>query len=138
MSGVMMEVRSAPKFKTTLRHGPSGSEITTEAPKDNGGTGMSFSPTDLCASSLAACAVTTMALAASRENIPLGEVSATVEKIMTATAPRKIAELRVQFAMPKGLSAEHRQRMEQASHNCPVRLKSAPPSSLPSTSTSSW
>lgn len=126
MSGVRMEVQSAPKFKTTLKHGPSGSEIVTEAPKDNGGTGMSFSPTDLCAASLAACAVTTMALAASREGIPLGEVSASVEKIMTATAPRKIAELKVEIRMPRGLDAKHRERMEQAAHGCPVRLSLHP------------
>lgn len=120
MSGVLMELISAPKFKTTLTHGPSGTKITTEAPADNGGTGMSFSPTDLFASSLLACAVTTMALAASRENIPFGEARGSVEKIMSAQPPRKVAELKLTITMPRGLSPAHRQRLEEVGRGCPV------------------
>ena len=82
-TGVVMTAVSAPAFKTQLEHGPSGSRIATEAPKDNGGTGASFSPTDLVGAALASCAVTTMALAATREGIPFGEARATVEKRMT-------------------------------------------------------
>lgn len=118
-TGVVMECESAPGFKTTLTHGPSGTQITTEAPKDNGGTGMSFSPTDLVGAALAACVVTTMHLVASREGISLGQVSATVEKRMTPP-PRRIGELLVEVRMPVGLSAEHRARMEEAGRGCPV------------------
>ncbi len=42
----------------------SGATITTMAPKDNGGDGSTFSPTDLCAVSLGACGTTIMSLLA--------------------------------------------------------------------------
>lgn len=118
-TGVMMACLSAPGFKTVLTHGPSGTSITTEAPKDNGGTGMSFSPTDLVGAALAACVVTTMHLTASREGIALGEVRASVEKRMTPP-PRRIGALIVEVQMPPGLSPEHRARLEEAGRGCPI------------------
>jgi putative redox protein len=118
-TGVVMTAATAPAFKTQLQHGPSGSRIATEAPKDNGGTGESFSPTDLVASALASCALTTMALAATREGIAFGEAKATVEKRMTPP-PRRIGELVLQILMPAGLTRAHRTRLEEIAHGCPV------------------
>src|SRR5260370_19532107 len=88
---VQMRAESAPKFKVKLTHGPSGSAITTEAPKDNGGTGSSFSPTDMVGAALASCALTTMALVASREGISWGEPSAQVENRLANNPLRPIA-----------------------------------------------
>lgn len=129
-TGVVMTAASAPAFKTHLEHGPSGSRIATEAPKDNGGTGASFSPTDLVGAALASCAVTTMALAASREGIPFGEAKATVEKRMTPP-PRRIGELVLQIQMPAGLSQAQRTRLEEVAHGCPVARSLHPDLKLP-------
>jgi uncharacterized OsmC-like protein len=129
-TGVVMTAATAPAFKTQLEHGPSGSRIATEAPKDNGGTGGSFSPTDLVGAALASCALTTMALVASREGIPFGEAKATVEKRMTPP-PRRIGELVVQIQMPAGLSRAHRARMEETAHGCPVARSLHPDLKLP-------
>lgn len=118
-TGVVMTVASQPQFKTQLTHGPSGTVSVTEAPKDNGGTGGSFSPTDLVGAALVSCAVTTMHLFASREGIALGEVKGRVEKRMTPP-PRRIGELVLDLQMPAGLSAEQRARLEKAAHECPV------------------
>jgi putative redox protein len=133
-TGVVMTAVNAPAFKTQLEHGPSGSRIATEAPKDNGGTGASFSPTDLVGAALASCAVTTMALAASREGIPFGEAKATVEKRMTPP-PRRIGELVLQIQMPAGLSKAQRARLEEAAHGCPVARSLHPDLKLPVTFT---
>ena len=129
-SGVVMTARTAPGFHCTLEHGPSTTQLSTEAPKDNGGTGMSFSPTDLLAAALASCALTTMALVASREGISLGEARARVEKRMTPP-PRRVGELVLEIDMPSGLSAAHRARLEEAAHGCPVARSLHPDVKLP-------
>ncbi|HVE87976.1 MAG TPA: OsmC family protein, partial [Myxococcales bacterium] len=118
-AGVRMEAVTRPQFKCGLTHGPSGTAMETEAPRDNGGTGGSFSPTDLVGAALASCALTTMALAASRENVPWGEARATVEKRMTPP-PRRIGELVVEITMPRELPPSQRARFEQIAHDCPV------------------
>ena len=60
-------------LKTELKHGPSGREWYTVPPKDNGGDGTSFSPTDLVGAALASCALSTMALQAGREGLSWGD-----------------------------------------------------------------
>ncbi len=127
---VQMNAESAPRFQTKLVHGPSGSVITTEAPKDNGGTGSSFSPTDLVGAALSACALTTMALTASREGLPWGDASARIEKRMTL-APRRIAELTLEIQMPRGLNAQQRAHLEEVGKNCPVARSIHPDVKLP-------
>ena len=119
VTGVEMFAESAPAFRVQLQHGPSGSRMQTEAPKDNGGTGSSFSPTDLVGAALASCALTTMQLGAARENLPWGPASARVEKRMTG-APRRIGELVLEITMPPGLDAQQRARLEEIGRGCPV------------------
>ena len=129
-TGVVMTLKGEPKFKCSLEHGPSGTKISTEAPKDNGGTGASFSPTDLVGAALASCAVTTMALVASREGLPWGDASAQVEKRMVSN-PRRIGELVLEITMPRGLNAEHRARLEEIARTCPVARSLHPDVKLP-------
>ncbi len=107
------------KLKMDLRHGPSGTVIHSAAPVDNQGDGSSFSPTDLVATALGACAVTTMAIVAAREGIPFQGADFRVEKHMRS-APRRIDRLPLRIRMPEGLSAEHRERLEEIARTCPV------------------
>jgi len=108
-------------------HGPSQTLIETDAPTDNLGKGESFSPTDLCATSLGACMVTTMAIYAERKGFefPAGAKLA-VRKIMTSEMPRKIARIEVDIDVP--LPADHAERseLERVALNCPVALSLAP------------
>ncbi len=116
-----------------ITHGPSGSVLGTTPPKDNGGDGSSFSPTDLLAASLASCVLTTLALQAGRENLSWGDASARVVKEMTATAPRRVAELVLEVTMPKETKPEHRARLEEIAHGCPVARSLHPDVKLPMT-----
>ncbi len=52
---------------TQAVHGPSTATLETDAPVDNQGKGEAFSPTDLLATSLASCMLTTMAIVGERE-----------------------------------------------------------------------
>ena len=58
--------------KVELVHGPSGEVLITEAPKDNGGEGKSFSPTDLVAAAYGSCVMTTIAMIAGMFPIAIG------------------------------------------------------------------
>jgi putative redox protein len=129
MAGVPMtvEIRGV---SCTLSHGPSGATLETVPPKDNGGTGASFSPTDLVGAALAGCALTTMALVAQREGLPFGDARASVEKQMTA-APRRIGELVVVIDMPREVRPEHRARLEEIAHGCPVMRSLHPDVKVP-------
>jgi len=101
-------------------HGPSGTILSTDAPKDNQGRGESFSPTDLVATALGACILTILGIQARTLNIDLAGTTATVEKEMTSTPPRMIQRLTVKIRVPHAVSPENQQKLERAAHTCPV------------------
>src|ERR1700689_523402 len=107
-------------------HGPSGTELNTDAPKDNQGRGESFSPTDLVATALGSCMLTVMGIMARTPKIDIAGATATVEQELTATAPRRIQRLGVRIHIPQSLSAENRQRRQSAAHTCPVHKSLQP------------
>ena len=105
----------------TSVHTPSQTELATDAPVDNQGRGESFSPTDLTATSLGTCMLTTMGIVARTLNVDLNGATATVEKEMTSTPSRKINRLTVAIRVPRTTSPENQQRLENAAHTCPVK-----------------
>ena len=113
-------------------HGPSGSQLSTSPPLDNGGDGKSFSPTDLLATSLGTCALTTMALQAGRENLSWGLASAKVVKVMGGP-PRRVESVIIAFTMPRGVLPEHRPRLEEIARGCPVARSLHPDLKMPMT-----
>ena len=105
---------------TTLTH-ESSSTISTMAPKDNGGDGSTFSPTDLCAASFASCVATTIGLFASRSGIPLESIDFAVEKHMTSEPPRRIAKLVARFRIHSPCGEADLVKLVNAGKTCPVR-----------------
>jgi len=110
-------------------HGPSGSELTTDAPVDNRGRGETFSPTDLVATALGACLLTVMGIAARDKDLDIDGTHVSVDKEMTAQAPRRIARLTTMVTFPPKVSAaigeSDRRQLETIAENCPVRLSLA-------------
>jgi putative redox protein len=100
--------------------GPSGTKIVTDAPVDNMGRGESFSPTDLVATALGTCIVTTMAIIATRRGIDLSSATFDVEKHMVADPVRRVGRLPVTIRMSGAIAEEDRVVLERAAHTCPV------------------
>jgi putative redox protein len=101
-------------------HGPSGTELSTDAPQDNQGRGESFSPTDLVATALGTCILTTIGIMARTLNLEIAGTTATVEKEMTKAPPRRIASLAVRIHVPHAISPENQEKFLRAAHTCPV------------------
>jgi putative redox protein len=105
--------------KVQLVHEPSGEVLITEAPKDNGGEGKSFSPTDLVAAAYGSCVMTTIAIVAERSGLSVEGMHMRVEKHMQSE-PRRIGNIPLTVHMPKALSEQDRQKLERAGLACPV------------------
>ena len=118
-----MSVRFKGKFlgatRCELVHEQSGAVINTVAPRDNGGDGSAFSPTDMFASSLGSCMMTIFSMAASREGLSCEGAWFEVEKHMNAE-PRRIGKLDVFLHLPATLSQLARPKLERAALACPV------------------
>lgn len=107
------------------KHGPSGSSLQTDAPKDNQGRGEAFSPTDLVATALATCAVTTLAIVARKHGVELGAIPYEVTKEMTA-APRSIGRLRLRLSLPPEARKLPEDLVRTTVATCPVARSLAP------------
>ena len=117
---VKMSIEYQGQLHCQLTHEPSGKQIETDAPKDNNGKGEAFSPTDLMASSLGACMMTIMGIAANRHAIELKGTTIEVIKEMITEPVRRIGKIHVTLKMVAGIPKEKRNMLETAAHACPV------------------
>jgi uncharacterized OsmC-like protein len=123
---VKISIRYTGELHCVAKHGPSGTEIATDAPADNKGKGESFSPTDLVATALASCMATTAAIATADHGLDLNGMTIAIEKHMSNDAPRRIIGLPSQVHIPLSPTTPQRALIEHAILNCPVH-KSLPP-----------
>lgn len=122
-------------LRTTATHGPSSATLGTDAPVDNGGSGAAFSPTDLVATALGTCVLTTMGLVAERHGIDLTGMTVRVVKEMTTKPRRRIASLATEIVVPAAAvpQPELRARLEAAAGKCPVHASLHPEIDAPLT-----
>jgi len=118
---VEMKVVYEGGLRCAVTHGPSGNQITTDAPVDNHGKGEAFSPTDLVAAATGACMVTILGIVAEREQVDVTGTTVVVQKEMSADTPRRISRLVIEISVP--LSSDHcsRRKLEAAAMACPVK-----------------
>ena len=109
-------------LRTINTHLQSSSMIETDAPVDNYGKGERFSPTDLLATSLANCMLTTMGIRTKDKGIDLKGIKVEVQKIMKAD-PRRVAGIILTYHIPENLKnapQNEKEFLKQVAENCPV------------------
>jgi putative redox protein len=109
-------------LRTINTHMQSSSQLETDAPTDNNGKGERFSPTDLLATSLANCMLTTMGIRTRNMNIDLKGIKVEVEKIMKPD-PRRVGAINLVFHIPENLGQspeKDKEFLKQVAENCPV------------------
>ncbi|MCW3088498.1 MAG: OsmC family protein [Sediminibacterium sp.] len=108
-------------LRTVATHLQSGTTVETDAPTDNQGKGERFSPTDMVATSLGTCMVTTMAIKARTLDINLEGTRLDVTKVMVSD-PRRIGKIIVHVFFPQELNLDEKQKdlLERTARTCPV------------------
>lgn len=107
-------------LRTEATHLQSVTSILTDAPTDNQGKGEAFSPTDLLATSLGTCMLTTIAIRTAKDNINIDGAKCSITKIMAAN-PRRVSEIVVKFNFPETTyTDEQKKQIEDAALTCPV------------------
>ncbi len=114
-------------LRTDNLHLKSYEKIITDAPIDNNGKGEAFSPTDLVVTGLTDCILTTIAIVAKRHDFSIDGATAKTTKIMATQAPRRIAEIKIDFDFSMCNLTEKQQTIVTQSHKaCPVTLSLHP------------
>jgi uncharacterized OsmC-like protein len=108
-------------LRTSAIHLQSSTEIETDAPSDNQGKGERFSPTDLMATALGTCMITTMAIKANSMNIVLDGTRVDITKVMVSD-PRRIGKIIAHVYLPANLNLDNKQKeiLERTARTCPV------------------
>ena len=117
---VRIDVKYQGGLQCTCVHEPSKDTLATDAPKDNQGQGAHFSPTDLLATSLGTCMLTTMGIGAKARAVNMDGATAVVHKEMGTQPRRHVAKLRVAITLPNSIPSDVRPVLEQIAEACPV------------------
>ena len=118
MVAIQLEYQGDLHCKTV--HGPSRTELYTDAPKDNQGRGESFSPTDLDGDLAGQLHADDNGYSRAHAESRYRGATAVVEKEMTSSPPRTIQRLTVKIKMPHALGEEDQLKLERAAQTCPV------------------
>jgi uncharacterized OsmC-like protein len=107
-------------LRTTCQHLQSGSSFETDAPSDNKGQGARFSASDLIATGLGACLITTMGTKAESMDIKLDGAKVDVTKVMLSE-PRRIGKIVIAATIPAlNLDEKTKEILERVGRTCPV------------------
>jgi uncharacterized OsmC-like protein len=107
-------------LRTTCLHHQSGSSFETDAPSDNKGQGARFSASDLIATGLGACLITTMGIKAESMDIKLDGAKVDVTKVMLSD-PRRIGKIVIAATIPAlDLDEKTKEILERVGRTCPV------------------
>ena len=124
--GVEIHFHYVGDLRCESTHTPSGTDLHTDAPVDNQGRGESFSPTDLVATALGSCMLTTMGIAAKARGFDLPGATATVTKEMVADPFRRVGGLHGVIRITGAFTPDQKRLLEAAAGSCPVAQSLSP------------
>ena len=105
------------RYKTEIRSS-SGNVLISDEPESVGGKNLGFSPTELLASSLAACTSATLRMYADRKGWDLEEVK--LEVSLEVNREEKRTEIHRKIELIGNLDLAQRDRMLAIANACPV------------------
>ena len=108
------------KGRCRIHHEMADSDIVTDLPPEYGGSGRSFSSTDLVAAALGSCTLTSMEKILRREGYDPARLIISVTKTLSHN-PRMIESLSLEIYYPEKLGNELLQKLEKAAQTCPVK-----------------
>lgn len=107
--------------KSSATHADSGITIDTDAPKEVGGGGTTYSPSDLLGAALGTCIASTLGMFAERHEIDLTGLKVDVVKTMSTNTPRRVESLMTTVTVPGDrIPVDQRELYERVGHSCPV------------------
>ncbi len=118
---VTMNLEYLDHLRVKAAHGPSKTQLITDAPSDNHGKGESFSPSDLVATALGACIITMMGIKAQQHQVKLTGLTAQIEKIMSSDSPRRIKKIICQFSCKAKVDKKMQTILQRTAMTCPVK-----------------
>jgi uncharacterized OsmC-like protein len=114
-----IDIRLVGRGECVVRHRATGVEVRTSKSPEYGGTGTSFSSTDLLAAALGTCIATDLEAVAERHGIEPGSMRIGVTKALSVQ-PKRIESLAVEVEVPAGVPPDVRVRLERAAGHCLV------------------
>ncbi|MBM3098578.1 OsmC family protein [Gluconobacter cerinus] len=106
-------------LRCRAEHEPTGMAVVTNAPQEVGGTGDTFSPSDLLSASLGGCILSIMELAARSMDTSIPGACVTVDKEMGGT-PRRIVRIEVSVQVPGIFDERQKRKLTAAADACPI------------------
>jgi uncharacterized OsmC-like protein len=104
---------------TVITHVESGARVQSSKSPAFGGSGQSFSSTDLLAASLGSCIATNVEPVAERHSVAFERIRIRVEKTMSVE-PKQIDALDVHITVEGDTSPDVLLRFDRAAHHCLV------------------
>lgn len=112
----MITAKQLAQHRVELALMPGNITIHTDAPQSHGGLGEYPTPVVLFAESLAACALTTLGMAAAKAGLNPEGYHAEVTDITTDDATHSVTAIAITFHLPASIEEKARKRLETFTH----------------------
>lgn len=112
----IIQTKHQGQARVQITFSANGEQAHTDAPKPFGGLGEHPSPVQLMAASLAACALTTLGMAAQKGGVSIDGATAEVENIEYNDTHDAVTRITIRFHLSDAVPADMRKRLEAYAH----------------------